>query len=276
MKDRLIVADSCCDLTEELKNELDIELVPLTLQLDDIDYVDNENLNIDDYLEKMRMATSIKTAAPSPKLFMDKFELAKEIFCITLSSKLSATYSNACLAKTMILEKSKKLIHVFDSKSAAAGETLIAIKIQECINKKMSFEDIINTVTDYISEMKIFFVLESLDNLIKNGRISKFKAMVASALSIKPIMCGVDGEIDVYKKVRGLKKAYSELVDLISENCINIEEKILVITHCNCIDRAKEIKTKIMEKYNFKDILIVQAKGLSSTYENEGGIIISY
>lgn len=89
-------------------------------------------------------------------------------------------------------------------------------------------------------------------------------------------MCGVDGEIDVYKKVRGLKKAYSELVDLISENCINIEEKILVITHCNCIDRAKEIKTKIMEKYNFKDILIVQAKGLSSTYENEGGIIISY
>lgn len=276
MKDRLIVADSCCDLTEELKNELDIELVPLTLQLDDIDYVDNENLNIDDYLEKMRMATSIKTAAPSPKLFMDKFELAKEIFCITLSSKLSATYSNACLAKTMILEKSKKLIHVFDSKSAAAGETLIAIKIQECINKKMSFEDIVNTVTDYISEMKIFFVLESLDNLIKNGRISKFKAMVASALSIKPIMCGVDGEIDVYKKVRGLKKAYSELVDLISENCINIEEKILVITHCNCIDRAKEIKTKIMEKYNFKDILIVQAKGLSSTYENEGGIIISY
>lgn len=276
MKDRLIVADSCCDLTEELKNELDIELVPLTLQLDDIDYVDNENLNIDDYLEKMRMATSIKTAAPSPKLFMDKFELAKEIFCITLSSKLSATYSNACLAKTMILEKSKKLIHVFDSKSAAAGETLIAIKIQECINKKMSFEDIVNTVADYISEMKIFFVLESLDNLIKNGRISKFKAMVASALSIKPIMCGVDGEIDVYKKVRGLKKAYSELVDLISENCINIEEKILVITHCNCIDRAKEIKTKIMEKYNFKDILIVQAKGLSSTYENEGGIIISY
>lgn len=179
MKDRLIVADSCCDLTEELKNELDIELVPLTLQLDDIDYIDDEKLDIYSYLENMKNATSIKTAAPSPKLFMDKFELAKEIFCITLSSKLSATYSNACLAKTMILEKSQKLIHVFDSKSAAASETLIAIKIQECINKKMNFEDIVNTVTNYISEMKIFFVLESLDNLIKNGRISKFKAMIA-------------------------------------------------------------------------------------------------
>ncbi len=276
MKERLIVADSCCDLTEELKSKLDIELVPLTLQLDDVDYLDDEKLNINEYIENMRKASSIKTAAPSPKLFMDKFEEAKEIFCITLSSKLSATYSNACLAKTMVLEKGEKLIHIFDTKSAAASETLVALKIQECMNNKMSFQEIVDIVTKYISEMKIFFVLESLDNLIKNGRISKFKAMIASAFSIKPVMYGVDGEIDIYKKVRGLKKAYSELVDAISENCSSMEEKILVITHCNCLERAKEIKNKIVEKYSFKDVLIVPARGLSSTYENEGGIIISY
>ena len=100
--------------------------------------------------------------------------------------------------------------------------------------------------------------------------------MIASAFSIKPVMQGVNGEIDIYKKVRGLKKAYSELINAIAENSSNIEEKILVITHCNCLERAKEIKNKIVERYNFKDILIVSARGLSSTYENEGGIIISY
>ena len=105
MIERLIVADSCCDLTEEMKSKLDIELVPLTLQLDDVDYLDDENLDVDKYIEAMRNASSIKTAAPSPKLFMDKFEEAKEVFCVTLSGKLSATYSNACLARTMVLEK---------------------------------------------------------------------------------------------------------------------------------------------------------------------------
>ena len=260
MIERLIVADSCCDLTEEMKSKLDIELVPLTLQLDDVDYLDDENLDVDKYIEAMRNASSIKTAAPSPKLFMDKFEEAKEVFCVTLSGKLSATYSNACLAKTMVLEKGERLIHVFDTKSAASGETLVALKIQECIDKKMTFQEIVDNVTKYISEMNIFFVLESLDNLIKNGRISKLKAMIASAFSIKPVMQGVN----------------SELIDAIAENSSNIEEKILVITHCNCLERAKEIKNKIVERYNFKDILIVSARGLSSTYENEGGIIISY
>lgn len=276
MKEKLIVADSCCDLSLELKEKLDIELVPLTLQLDDVDYLDDENLNVEEYIKKMKLSNSVKTAAPSPKLFMDKFEMAKEIFCITLSSKLSATHSNAILAKNYILEKKDKLIHIFDTKGAASTETLIAIKIQECINKKMHFQEIVEYVEKYISDVKTFFVLESLDNLIKNGRISKFKAMIATALSIKPIMCGVDGEIDIYKKVRGLKKAYTELVNSISENCSNTEDRILVITHCNCLQRAKEIKDKILEKYNFKEIFIVSAKGLSSTYENEGGIIISY
>ena len=276
MKDKLIVADSCCDLSCELKEKLDVEIVPLTLQLDDVDYLDDENLNVKDYIEKMKNSSTIKTAAPSPKLFMDRFEMAKEVFCITLSSKLSATHSNAVLAKNYILEKGEKLIHIFDTKGAASTETLIAIKLQECINKKMHFNEIVDFIEKYISEVKTFFVLESLDNLIKNGRISKFKAMLATALSIKPIMYGNDGEIDIYKKVRGLKKAYSELINSIAENCSDTRDKILVITHCNCLERAKEIKNKIVEKYNFKEIFIVPAKGLSSTYENEGGIIISY
>lgn len=276
MKERLIVADSSCDITEDMKSKLDIELVPLTLQLDEVDYLDDENLDIDKYLENMRNASSVKTAAPSPKLFMDKFEKAKEVFCLTISGKLSATYSNACLAKTMVLEKSEKLIHIFDTRSAASGEILVALKIQECINKQMSFQEIVDNVTKYISEMKLFFVLESFDNLIKNGRISKIKAMIASAFSIKPVMHAVDGEIEIYKKVRGLKKAFNELVDAIAENSTNSDEKTLIITHCNCLERAKELKEKIVEKCNFKEILIVRAKGLSSTYEDEGGIIIGF
>lgn len=277
MKERLIVSDGCCNLLGEYKEGYDVELVPFNLQLDDEHIVDDENLDPFEYLEKMKKADVVRSAAPSPKLFIDKIKLAKEVFVVTMSSRISATYSNACLAADMVREEeSSKKIHVFDTKSAAGGETLVVDKIQECINNGFEFEKIVEIVEKYISELQTFFVLERLDNLIRNGRISKTKAMIANMLSIKPVLYGVDGEIEVFKKVRGLKKAYSELIDAIADYVVDMENKKLVITQCNCKERAKELKERILEKYNFKEVLILPAGGISTTYEDDGGIIINY
>lgn len=276
-----IIADSCCDLNDELKKNIDIDLVPLTIRIDDEEFIDDESLDTDELINKMKDSNDYpKTASPSPMNFAEKYKQDDKSFVVTLSSALSSTYNSAMMAKNMILEEANdKFIHVFDSLSASVGETLTCIKIDELINKNFSENDIVIKTNQYIKEMKTFFVLESLDNLIKAGRMSKLKGRIASALSIKPIMGSTDdGNIRLVKKARGTNKALSKLVDVIEEEGehTKFSEKILGISHVNAYERAKKLKEDILKKYKFKDIIIVEARGISTVYANEGGIIIAF
>lgn len=274
-----IVADSSCDLNEDLKKKMNIDLVPLTIEIDGKRYIDDENLNVNEMLQEMKKSPMApKTSCPSPNDFIKAFKAEGDIFAVTLSSKLSGTYNSAILAKNMIKEEiSNKFIHVFDSLSASVGETLVSLKIIEIARRNYDRINIIQKVNQYIKEMKTFFVLESLDNLVKSGRMSALTGKVASILSIKPIMRGSDeGTIEKLETTRGTKKAFRRLVEIIGEQGERLEEKILGIGHCNCIERAKKIKNDILERYNFRDIIIVDMAGLSSVYANEGGIVISF
>src|SRR5690606_22186892 len=173
-------------------------------------------------------------------------------------------------------EEGNKFIHVFDSKSASVGETLVAIKIHELIEEKLAHMEIVEKVEKYIKEMKTFFILESLDNLIKNGRISRTKGLIANVLNLKPIMGEEDGTIKLVENVRGTKKAFRRLVELIGETGEKLEEKILAISHANALERAEELKREIQKRYKFKDIILVKQAGLSTAYANEGGIILVF
>lgn len=272
-----IVADSSCDLNEELKKKLDIGLVPLKIDVGEKQFIDNESLDVKELLSIMKNSEEpVRTSSPSPMDFINEYEKADNVFVVTLSSQLSSTYSNAVLAKNLILESKEKFIHVFDSLSASIGETLVSMKIADLIEGKYNNSDIVEKVEDYIKKMKTFFILESLDNLAKAGRINKVKAKIASILSIKPIMGGDEnGDIKLVQKVRGRKKAFSRLVEIIGEEVLNQEDKILGIAHCNALEKAQKLKKSIQEKYNFKDIIIVETAGLSTAYANDGGIIIS-
>lgn len=274
-----IVADSSCDLTDEMKKEMNIEIVPLTLQLGDKIYIDDESLDIKEYLREMKNCeVSPKTACPSPEQFMKSYEGKESTFVVTLSSAISGTYNSAVLAKDMFLEEvTNEFIHIFDSRSAASGETLISLKIHELSKLNIGEMEIVKRVNNYIKEMKTFFLLESLDNLAKAGRLNPIIAKLASVLSIKPIMGATEeGTIKLVEKVRGYKRAFNKLVDIIGEEGKNLEEKILGIAHCNCIERALQFKEEVMKKYKFKDIIIVEMKGLSSSYANEGGLVIAF
>lgn len=274
-----IVADSSCDLNQELKEKLNIELVPLKINIGEKLYIDDENISIKEFLKNMKDSkTPVRTASPSPNDFMKEYEKGENIFVVTLSSALSSTYNNALLAKNLFLEQSKeKFIHVFDSLSASIGETLVSIKINELIEKKLENFDIVREVEGYIDSMKTFFILESLDNLVKAGRISKILSHIGSLLSIKPIMgSNDDGTIRLVEKTRGKKRAFNRLVEIIGEQGDRLEEKILGIAHCNAPEKAEKLKSKIEELYNFKDIIIVETAGLSSAYADDGGIIIAF
>lgn len=274
-----IVADSGCDLTTELKKKLNIDLVPLTIEIDGKRYNDDENLDISQMVKDMKKSTTApKTSCPSPNDFIKAFKVQGDIFAVTLSSQLSGSYNSAMLAKNIVTEEvGNKFIHVFDSLSACVGETLISMKIFEVAKENYDRMQIVQKVNQYIEDMKTFFVLESLDNLIKSGRMSMFSGKVASLLSIKPIMKGSDeGTIEKLETVRGTKKALRRLIEIIGEQGERLEEKILGIGYCNCLERAKQIRDELLERYNFKDIIIVDMAGISSVYANEGGIVISF
>jgi DegV family protein with EDD domain len=273
-----IVADSCCDLTQSLLEQMNIQLAPLTIQLEGQVYRDDENLDIDRFIADMKASPeSPKTACPSPKEFMDAYIGDESVFVVTLSSALSGTYKSAVLAKDMFMEEvGKKFIHVFDSFSASVGETLIALKISEVAKWGLEDSQIVEKVNEYIKGMKTFFMLDTLENLVKAGRISPLIAKVTSILNVKPIMAGDEGTIKVQEKVIGSKRAFRRFVDVIGEEGTNLEGRTLGIAHCNCLEKALEFKNEVLKRYNFKEIVIVKTAGISSVYANEGGLIIAF
>ncbi|MGE4283642.1 MAG: DegV family protein [Clostridia bacterium] len=273
-----IVADSCCDLNEDIKKCVDIGIAPLTIQLEGKNYRDDESLNIERFIELMRQSKELpKTACPSPQEFIEHYKGNESVFVVTLSSALSGTYKSAMVAKEMFMEEmGKKFIHVFDSLSASIGETLISLKIDEFIKKGHHEQDIVEKVTNYIEEMKTFFMLETLDNLVKAGRINPLVAKVSTVLNIRPIMTATEGSIKLYEKVIGAKRAFKRFVEVVGEQGVQFEDRVLGIAHCNCLDKALRFKEEVQKKYKFKDIIIVKTAGISTVYANEGGLIVVF
>lgn len=201
---------------------------------------------------------------------------AEHVYAVTLSAELSGSYNSAELGRKLYMEEyGEKDIYVFNSRSASVGETLIALKIAECEEKGMSFPDVVRTVESYIESQNTYFVLETLDTLRKNGRLTGIKAVVATALNIKPVMGATpEGNICQLGQARGTKKALSKMVDAIVENLKNSTERILAISHCNCRERAEQVKNMLVSRAGFKDVIVLDTAGISSMYASDGGIIV--
>jgi DegV family protein with EDD domain len=274
-----IIVDSCCDLTKDLRERFNISTAPLSIDVGDRHFIDDENLDREGLLDAMRNSSDApKTASPGPGPFLDLYRKYDNIFVVTLSKELSATYQNAMLAKKMILEEAEdKLIKVFNSFSATVGETMIAYKLGELIEAGFNRDEIIEKTEKYIEEMQTLFVLDSLDNLIKAGRMGKLKGKIASFFNIKPVLGATpEGTITLVDKARGSKRAIRKLIEKIGERGENLEEKVLGIAHCNALEKAEYIKGKAAEKYSFREIIIVETAGISTVYANEGGIVLAF
>lgn len=274
-----IIGDSSTDLTEELKAQGNINNVPLILQIDDEEIVDDETLVQSELLQKMKDSKhTLKSACPSPDAFMEHFDDGDDIFVITLSGKLSGSFSSAEVAKNMYLEDHPdKNILVIDSMSAAVGQTLLAMHIQDMMEQGASFEETSASVLKYRDELNTKFVLESLEVFRRNGRLSNVKAAICNTLNIKAVMTATpDGNIDRADQGRGMKKALEKMVECIKKDAVDPSNRTLGIAHCNNLERAEFVKKIIMEQVPFKDCIVVDTHGISSFYANDGGIIVAY
>ena len=275
-----IIGDSCLDLTADLKKDPHFQIIPLTLQVEHTQVIDDETFDQKKFLELVRSSSECpQTACPSPERFKEAFECdAEQIFVITLSEHLSGTYNSAVLAKKLYEEEhgqDGKNIAVFSSDSASSGELNIALYIQSLCQASLPFEEIEEKTRSFIKNMRTYFVLESLDKLRKNGRLTGLQAFFATALNIKPVMGADSGVIIKLDQARGINKALTRMADIAIREAGETKDKVLIIAHCNNPERAEVVKNEMCRQASFKDVIITETAGVATVYASDGGIIVA-
>lgn len=273
-----IVVDSCCELPEQFRQDERFEIVPLMLEVGEYHVIDDEHFDQARFLREVaECPTCPKSSCPSPEAFRQAYRSeADHIYVVTLSSKLSGSYNSAVLGNKLYQEKyGEKKIYVFDSLSAACGETQIVLKIMELEDKGLPFEEVVKQVEKFRDTVSTYFVLDNLETLRKNGRMSGMKALVASTLSIKPIMAGDRGSIVQKGQAIGIKKALGKLADLVIADAGKNMGRRLMITHCNALERAEYVRDLVLAKADCLECLILDARGVSSMYANDGGVVVT-
>lgn len=275
-----IIGDSCCDLPKEKYSDPHFQIIPLTLQVDEHFITDDETFDQKEFLRLVAESPNCpKSACPSPEAFKEAYRNSEAdmVFVVTLSKELSGSYNAARLGKELYEEEygEDRKICVLNSKSASCGEGLIAMQIQALCEKGKKFNEIVDYVTNYLNNMKTWFVLETLDSLKKNGRLTGIKSILATALNIKPVMSADDGVIVQVDQSRGIQKALQKMVTRMKQYYHNTEDMEISIAHCNNAKRAEFVKNEIEKVMHFKRVYIVETAGVATLYANDGGIIIA-
>jgi len=273
-----IIADSCCDLPADLQQQWDVTVVPITLTLGDKEYMDDSALDVAAYIRDMNAYPGKPdSACPSPGRFEQAFLNADESFAVTLSNELSGANASAMLGKTLAEEDGKHYVHVFDSLSASAGEMLVVMKLKQLLSGGLAQSAVVQGMDTFIKNMKTFFVLDNLTNLVKSGRVSKIKSTLISVLNIKPIM-GSDGHgrITLFSHARGERQIVERMAALVDKTDEQTMNESMVIAHCQNPGLAEKIKAAVEACHKFKDIFIVAMHGTSSMYANEKGIVLAF
>ena len=274
-----IVADSGCDYRQLENTAFDTEFVsvPLKIQVADQVFVDDANLDIDQMMETMYATSEAsKSACPSPDDYLRAFEGAKHIFVVTITGTLSGSHNSAQLAKNIFLEEHPDAqIHVIDSLSAGGEVDLIVEKINDLIHQGLSFEEVVEVITTYQEKTKLLFVLAKVDNLVKNGRLSKLIGTVVGLLNIRMVgEASETGTLELLQKARGAKKslqaAYEELIKA------GYAGGRILMAHRSNEKFCQQLSELLREKYPQANIKIIPTSGLCSFYAEEGGLLMGY
>lgn len=271
-----IITDSSCDLNKDIIEKYNIKVVPLNVSFGEEIYMDGE-LDNKEFYEKMKNSKELpKTSCPSPERFINSYEGDEDVIVLTISSKLSGTYSAALLAKNMMLEENpNKKIEVIDTKTGSILHGQLIVKAAKLVEEGKSFEEIVKTIEEIREDKEFFGSLETLDNAIKGGRINPLAGKLINALNMKVIIKVSDGVVKPIDSARGcnnsIKKVVEKAVNMAKEkNC-----KYLTIAHANCLEKAEKTKEMILKKYDFEEINICEIGPVMGVYASEGAILIS-
>ncbi len=279
-----IVADSCCDLTEEMKKWDNFEVVPLTLQINDYQIQDDSNFDQDDFIKRMNANGGLaKSACPSPEAFKKAMEGDfDEVYVLTITDKLSGTYNSAVQGKMLYEDEHSdgKKIYIFNSLATSGLETLIAMKLKKMCDSGASFEEITKETDDYIvNRTGLYFCLESLNALKSNGRLFALAANILQKIRVK-LVCErtSEGNISLSGQDLTTNRALIKMAGFIASKVEgkDLTGKTAIVSYVCCPERAEFTAEKIREKTGFENVITLKASGLNSLYASDGGIIVSY
>jgi DegV family protein with EDD domain len=274
-----IITDSSCDLLEELVDKYDIGVVSLHVTFDNNEtFTERVTIKPEQFWERMAASRGLpKTSRPSPEAFAEAFREAlanhAAVVFIGLSSALSGTFESAQLATNSVPGD----IYLIDSLTGSLGLGILAIKAHEFIRSGDSVQDVVKKVIDYRNKMTTLFTMDSLENLIKGGRVGRLPGFIGTMLSIRPIgKAGDRGQIDVLEKVRGRAKSLQRIVELVGEMGSSLQDKIVGISHVNCLQDALNLQKSIEECYHPGRMIVSKIGSTMGTYAGNGGIIVSF
>ena len=274
-----IVADSGCDYRqlENLAFDTEFVSVPLKIQVADQVFVDDANLDIDKMMETMYATSEAsKSACPSPDDYLRAFEGAKHIFVVTITGTLSGSHNSAQLAKNIYLEEHPDTqIHVIDSLSAGGEVDVVVEKLNELIDQGLSYDEVVKAITDYQTKTKLLFVLAKVDNLVKNGRLSKLIGAVVGLLNIRMVgEASATGTLELLQKARGPKKSLQAAFEELLKG--GYAGGRIVMAHRSNEKFCQQLSELVREKYPQAAISIVPTSGLCSFYAEDGGLLMGY
>ena len=276
-----IIMDSVGDRTEELLAMDSFSVAPLKLNIDNEEFIDDGSIDQSMLLEKIASAkTCPKSACSSPEEYKNLYKKHKgdRIYVITGTSELTGSYNSAKLAQNLFLEEFPDAeIMVFDSKSGTAGETLLAYKVIAFEKAYNNFQRVIKEINQFIKEQETIFVLGDVKFLQQSGRLTGLKSLLVTALNIIPILAADEhGTIVQVGQARGAKRALKKLMESIVEGIKMGKQKMLVISHCNCLPRAEALKEELITIFPKLDIKISNTGGIATLYAGNQGIVVSY
>ena len=272
-----IVADSSCDLPFDLVKEYDISIVPLNLELNGTRYKEGIDISAEELWDKMRNSPKLpKTSQPSPgefaRIFTELQDNGDDPLCITISSKLSGTFQSAVIGGGL----SKDRAVVFDSLAGSLGHGVQVLKAARLAMKGKTIPEIISTLKKHREEMKIIISLDTLENIVKGGRMSKIQGGIARILNMKVLLQGIDGEVKLMKKLRGNRKMRTSVLDLIAQAGFSGGSRIFGITHVNNPAEAEFYRQEISKMFNPPEIVVAPMGPVIATYAGDGGMLITY
>ena len=274
-----IITDSGADLPQNIIKKYNIHVVPLTVNIDGKEYFDGINITSHEFYEKMAAAKTLpKTSQPPAATFVRVFKsLASrgELLCINMSSKLSGTYQTACLAREMAGID----VAVFDSWAATLRQGLQVIKAAMLAEKGLSRTEIINKLTAYRNNMTIYVLLGTLENIVKWGRLSKFKGSLARILNIRILLTGVEGSVVMLEKIHGKKKTLQRILERMNDTlqgAKDLSTRYFSIAHCDNPKDAELLKNAMMENFQPCDVIVNDMGSTIATYAGQGGMVISF
>ena len=273
-----IITDGSCDLPLEIIERVNPSIVGINVCFGDESYIGGVEIDDKTFYEKMKTSKELpKTSSPSPDRFIEAYKCEEdEILVFTLTSKLSGTYSNAVLAKTMYLEEHpEKRIEVIDTQSGSIGVALMILKCNELIEQGKSMDEILVEIEKYKEEIIFFGALDTLENAVKGGRVNPLAGKVMNVLNLKVIIKIDEGLVKPIDKARGGVNGIKKAIDYVKTHVENETEKTVVIGHANCSDKAEKIKSLISENLNFKEILTAGIGPIMGTFTAEGAILIA-